>query len=349
MTTYTLAELAALCGAELVGNPQHQIEGVENLNCAGPNQAAFFENPRYEKQMEESKAGVIVVPPSQKPVSGKNFLLHKAPSHAFQTIIELFIKTPPSGFQGIHPTAILHPEVILGDQVTIGPYAILDRGVKVGDRTVIGPSVSIGAEVTIGCDCHFYSHVSIREGCQIGNRVVIQPGAVIGSCGFGYVTNKQGKHVALKQLGIVILEDDVDIGANTTIDRARFKVTRIGRGTKIDNLVQIAHQVELGQDNLIVSQVGIAGSTTTGRNVIMGGQVGVIGHLTIGDGVIFTARSAPTKSIDKPGIYGGAPAAPLKEFNTSTVHVKNLGKLIDRVKELEKKIEELSLQNEKSV
>ena len=342
MARYHLSELASLTQATLVGDPEYAITGVENLDAASSNEAAFLENPRYEKQLETSHAGVILLHPSVKLFPGKNYLLTQQPSLAFQKIIELFIKAPQSGFEGIHPTAVIHPEASIETGVTIGPYAVIERGVIIGSQSVIGPHVFIGAQTVIGSKCCFHAHVVVRENCEIGNCVTIQPGAVIGSCGFGYFTDSQGKHTPLKQLGKVVIEDDVEIGANTTIDRARFKTTHIKRGTKIDNLVQIGHQVELGEDNLIVSQVGIAGSTKTGRSVVIGGQVGVAGHLTIADGVMLAARAGVSKSLLQPGPYSGAPAAPIKEFNAHFVQLRSVGRFIQRLKDLESKVSHLT-------
>ncbi|MBI3900605.1 MAG: UDP-3-O-(3-hydroxymyristoyl)glucosamine N-acyltransferase [Chlamydiia bacterium] len=338
MKKYTLRELAALTDSQLIGHPAHEITGVATLEAASAEQAAFIDNPRYEKQLIESKAGVVFIQPILSPLPGKNYLLSPHPTLAFQKVLELFLFPSPSGFVGIHETAVIHPSVLLEEGVSIGPHAVIDRGVKIGARTSIGAGSFVGAESTIGSECVFYPHATVRERCLIGNRVIIQSGAVIGSCGFGYFTTPQGEHLPLQQLGQVILEDDVEIGANTTIDRARFETTKIGRGTKIDNLVQIAHQVHLGKNNLIVSQVGIAGSTETGNNVVMGGQVGVAGHITITDGVILAARAAVSKSLLQSGAYSGAPATPIKEFNHQFVQIRSVGKWIERFKELEKKI-----------
>lgn len=337
---FTLDELARLTGAHLFGDPSYSIEGVEDLHSATPLHASFLENPRYLQQMKNSSAGVIFIHPSVACIEGRHFLITENPSLAFQKVIELFLSHPLSGFEGIHPTAVIHPEATVDSSVSVGPYAVIDRGAIIGAHTVIGAGVSIGAEVVIGEQCFLHPHVVIRERCMLGNRVIIQPGAVIGSCGYGYFTDKKGEHHSLKQLGNVIIEDDVEIGANTTIDRARFKSTCIGKGTKIDNLVQIAHQVCIGPHNLIVSQTGIAGSSKTGRNVVLGGQVGVIGHISLCDGAILAARSAPIKSIDKPGIYGGAPAIPLKEFNEQAVYVRRLPSIVERLEALEKKLAE---------
>lgn len=344
--SYTLGELAILTHSQLIGDSQHLITGVENLDAASEHEAAFLENPRYDRQLATSKAGVVFIQPSTPPLAGHNYLVTPHPSLAFQQVIELFIGPSLSGFTAIHPTAVIHPTAQIAEGVLVGPHVVIDRDVTIGPSTIIGAQVFIGAETVIGSACYFHPQAVIRERCEIGNRVVLQPGAVIGSCGFGYFTDHKGKHTPLKQLGKVILEDDVEIGANTTIDRARFKTTRIGRGSKIDNLVQIAHQVEIGPDNLIVSQVGIAGSTKTGRNVIMGGQVGVAGHLNITDGVMLAARAAVSKSLLQSGPYSGAPAAPIKEFNEQFVQLRSVGKWIKRLKELEAKISHLeSLSN----
>ncbi len=338
MKKYTLGELATLTGAKLIGDAHYEIIGVENLDAASEHEAAFLENPRYEKQLLSSKAGVIFINPSIQPLPGRNFLIAAHPSLAFQKIIELFMATKESGFSGIHPTAVIHSSAQIEYGVTIGPYAVIDRNVRLGRATRVGAHVFIGAETVVGSECLIHPHVTLREGCEIGNRVVLQPGVVIGSCGFGYFTDSQGKHTFLKQVGNVIIEDDVEIGANTTVDRARFKTTRICKGSKIDNLVQIGHQVEIGPDNLIVSQVGIAGSTKTGRNVIIGGQAGIVGHIEIKDRVILAARTGVSKSLTQPGVYAGEPASPIKEAAEQFAHVRNAGKWFKRIKDLEEKI-----------
>ncbi|MFZ0565803.1 MAG: UDP-3-O-(3-hydroxymyristoyl)glucosamine N-acyltransferase [Chlamydiales bacterium] len=336
--SYSLLELADLTGSKLAGNENYRIEGVEDLESAGPQHACFLENPRYQKQVHQSQAGVVFVPLDYTPLNGKNFLLNPHPSLAFQKVIELFIKPIPSSFSNIHPTAIIHQTVVMGKNVTVGPNVVIDQGVSIGDGTIIEAGSFIGAESTIGSMSHIHANVVIREKCRIGNKVMIQPGAVIGSCGFGYFTDKSGKHFPLKQLGEVVVEDEVEIGANTTIDRARYKTTRIGKGTKIDNLVQIAHQVCLGEGNIIVSQVGIAGSTKTGRNVVIGGQVGINGHIYITDNVTVAARSAVSKSLKKSGLYYGIPAVPYEEFKENLFQMRSIGKLAKAFKGLEAKI-----------
>jgi UDP-3-O-[3-hydroxymyristoyl] glucosamine N-acyltransferase len=335
---YSLSFLAELTGSQLIGDPNYLISGVEALENAQEFHASFCENPRYERYLAASRAGVVIVTAALASHVKRQLLVHANPSLAFQKLIELFIKKCVSGFQGIHPTAVIHETVQLGPDVSIGPYVTIDRNSLIGARTRIEAGVSVGAEVTIGCDCHFYPHVVIRERVQIGSRVIIQAGAIIGSDGFGFVTTEKGEHLPLLHLGTVVVEEDVRIGANTTIDRARFKETRIGRGTKIDNLVQIAHQVSLGAHNLLAAFVGIAGSVTTGDHVFMAGQVGVAGHLSIASGVIVSARSGISKTILKAGIYRGEPAIPLQEFNERFYHLRHINRLVDRLKVCEEKL-----------
>lgn len=339
MLQQTLKNLANLTQTKLIGDPEHLITGVDDLAHARSSDASFLANPLYRPQLKTTQAGVICIDPATPRIEGKNYLISDNPSETFQQIIKLFAtETPSSGFQGIHPSAVIHPTALIGPDVTIGPCCVIDAHTVIGEKTVLHPSVILGPGVKIGSHCTFYSHVTIREGCLIGNRVIIQPGAVIGSCGFGYTPNKKGEHQKQEQLGIVILEDDVEIGANTTIDRARFKATRIGRGTKIDNLVQIGHNCELGQHNLIVSQTGISGSVKTGRYVIMGGQTGTVGHITVADGAMFAARSGIKKSITSGGKYGGNPAIPLSEHQREQVLLKNIKEHTDKLRELEEKL-----------
>lgn len=334
---YTLRDLEALTKTQLDGNPDHVIIGVESLESASSEDASFLANPRYKEAMVRSSAGVVFITPSEDRPEGKNYLISENPSMAFQQVASLFLDSPynQTGFLGIHETAVIHPSVILGKNVQIGPYVTIDQGVEIRDYTQILSHVSIGAGSLIGSHCMIYPHVTIREKSLIGNRVVIQPGAVIGSCGFGFSTDARGIHSKLAQLGIVELEDDVEIGANTTIDRARFKKTLISQGTKIDNLVQIGHNVQIGPHNIIISQTGISGSSKTGRHVVIGGQCGIAGHLHIADGSMIAAKSGVSKTIDKPGKYSGVPVMPLAEYNKQQVYLRKIAKYIKRIEALE--------------
>lgn len=343
--TFTLAELAALTESRLIGNAEHTIQNVADLETAAEFDASFLANPNYDKAMRASLAGVVFVSPSVELVPGRNFLISEDPSRAFQTIVEAFfgnILNVYTGFQEIHPSAVIHETASIGKNVSIGPRAVVDKEVVIGDNTTIGAGCYIGFQTTIGNHSFLHPNVTIRERCKIGNRVIIQPGAVIGSCGFGYITNQEGKHIKLNQVGIVIIEDDVEIGANTTIDRSRFKATIIGQGSKIDNLVQIGHGVVVGPHNIIVAQAGIAGSTKTGKYVVIAGQVAIAGHITIADQVMIAGKSGVSKSITESGKYNGIPVMPVKEYNRNAVYLRNIETYVNQLKELQAKVQQLN-------
>lgn len=348
--TFTLQELATFTNSTLVGDPAYSITNVESLELATATDASFLANPRYEKAMLKSKAGVIFVGWAVELPDGRNYLLNSDPSRAFQRTAEAFYGTGAelSGFEGIHPTAVIHPSATLGPNCTVGPHVVIDMGAVIGAETVISAGCYIGPHVKIGSYCLLHPHVTIREKCIIGTRVILQPGVVLGACGFGYLTDKEGRHSKLNQLGGVVIGDDVEIGANSTIDRSRFKNTEIQRGTKIDNLVQIGHGVVIGQDNIIVAQTGIAGSSKTGRNVTIGGQVAIAGHLQIGDRVMIAGRSGVTKSLIPSGVYGGLPARPLQEFNRASVYLQNIELYIKKIKALENRIQQLEADQDKT-
>lgn len=341
---YTLRELAKLTNSQLVGNESHMICGVADLESAGSQDVSFLANPRYTDAMRRSGAGVIFVLKEAPMEEGRNYLINSDPSRAFQQVLENFYaeRLMTTGFKGIHPTAVVHETAKISANVQLGPHCVIDAYTTVGEGASVGAGASIGPFCIIGDQCQIHANVTIRERVQIGNRTVIQPGAVIGSCGFGLTTDATGKHEKLTQVGTVIIENDVEIGANTAIDRARFKETRIGAGCKIDNLVQIAHGVTMGSHCIIVSQCGIAGSTTIGRGVIMGGQVGIVGHIKIADRTILAARSAVSKSITKPGeSLGGVPAIPMMEFHKNLIHNRNLDSYVSEIKSLKKRVEKL--------
>lgn len=341
--SFSLEELARLTHSRLVGNPSHYITNVADLETATNDDASFLANPRYEQVMKRSLAGVVFIDSRTPLIEGRNFLVTDDPSRSFQMIVELFSENAQemTGFEGRHPTAIIHPTAQIAADVAIGPYAVIDKNVSIGSGTKISAHVFIGPNCIIGEKCFIHPHVTIRERCTIGNRVILQPGAVIGSCGFGYTPDKLGRHIKLNQVGTVTIEDDVEIGANTTIDRSRFKTTRISRGTKIDNLVQIGHGVEVGEDNIIIGQTGIAGSSKTGRHVILAGQVAVAGHIKLGDGVVVAGCSGVSKSLPKAGKYGGVPAIPLDEYNRNAVFLRTIEKHLEKIKALEDRLERL--------
>ncbi len=334
MVKHTLQELAKLTQATLKGDPLHIISGLETLEEASFEDASFFSNPRYEESMKRSKAGVFCVSPKMVISEEKNYLIAENPSLLFQKLVEIFYpdKKTSTGFTGIHPQAVIHPTAHIEEGVTIGPFCVIDQHAKIGKGTVLFSHVYIGSYTTVGKNCLFYPMSSVREHCVLQDRVILQQGATIGSCGFGYTPDEKGRYIKLEQLGGVILEEDVEIGANTTIDRARFKNTIIKKGTKIDNLVQIAHNVEVGENTVMAAQTGVAGSTKIGSSVMIGGQVGILGHVHITDKALIATRSGVSKSLTKPGPYRGSPAMPLQEYHKREMNIRKLSALYKQLK-----------------
>jgi UDP-3-O-[3-hydroxymyristoyl] glucosamine N-acyltransferase len=342
--TYTIKELAEKFSISFVGDPDIHIHGINTLKEASHRDASFCANPKYLDTMTRSKAGVICINESTRQIEGQNYLISDDPSQLFQKLISLFLpESRETNFQGIHPTAVIGDDVKIGHSVTIGPYAVIENGTVIGDETVIYPHAYIGPEVTIGNQCKIHANVTIREHSILGNRVILQPGAIIGSCGFGYAPTKEGSFTKLQQLGNVIIEDDVEIGANTTIDRARFKTTLIKKGSKIDNLVQIAHNVEIGKHCVIASQTGIAGSAIVNDHVMIGGQVGILGHTKTTSFVNIATRSGVSKDLTKPGNYRGSPAIDIHEYHKMEAHVRRIPKYVARIKKLENELTDLAL------
>ncbi|MCH7228923.1 UDP-3-O-(3-hydroxymyristoyl)glucosamine N-acyltransferase [Haloferula sp. A504] len=334
----TLSELARQVDGDIVrGEPSFLIEGIAALDEAGPSELSFLGNERYRQQFLETRAGAVFVPPgvTAGPESAALIAVEN-PSLAFGVAVKHFTAAHARVFEpGIDPRAIIDESVGFDPaKVRIHAGAVVMAGAVIGDGTEIGPNVVVGEKVVIGSDCLLHALVSIRERCVLGDRVIVQPGAVIGSDGFGYET-VEGRHVKMDQIGIVVLEDDVEIGANTTIDRARFGRTVIGAGSKIDNLVQIAHNVQIGEHNLLVSQTGVAGSSKTGKYVVMAAQAGVAGHVKIGDQAVFAARTGATADLEGGKTYGGYPAQPHMDDQRQKAALRKLPDLIKRVKRLE--------------
>jgi len=333
-----LSELSALIGASFdasSGDPE--ITGVASLQEARGGDVTFFSNPRYLAQLRASKASAVIIPSGFEEQITPVLLRVENPSAAFATAVAVFAPKEIIPALGVHPSAVVDPSFVLGEGVSIGPNAVIESGVVIGNGTIIDSGCLIGTGVRLGKECRLYQGVIIRERCQLGDRVILQPGAVIGSCGFGYEF-QGGRHVKIPQTGIVEIGNDVEIGANTTIDRARFGRTVIGEGSKIDNLVQIAHNVQVGPHTIICSQVGIAGSTRIGAYVTLAGQVGLAGHIDIGDKAVIGAQSGLSKNVPAESMVIGAPAKPMKEWKQSNFYISQLGKLYERVKELEGKL-----------
>jgi len=334
--TFTLEQLANTSGGELVGDPSLQITGAASLAEATPGEVSFFTNRKYIGLLRKTRASAVFVPadfaesitPAQIRVSN--------PTKAFERLVLQFAPKSITFAAGVHSSAVVDPSTRLGERVSIQPHAVVEAGAAIGDDTIVGAGSYIGHETTIGSACLIYPLVTVRERSRIGSRVIIHSGAVIGADGFGFEM-VDGRQQKIQQLGIVQIDDDVEIGANTTVDRARFGRTWIQEGVKIDNLVQIAHNVVIGKNSVIVAQTGISGSTRVGERVMMGGQVGIAGHLEISEGTMIAAQSGVSKSLPG-GVWFGYPAVPLPEAKQQIAWVHRLGKLLARVKEIEKKL-----------
>jgi len=341
----TLAELAQQVGGRVIGDGQIVIRKVASIEEAGPGEITFLANPRYLPLLASCKASAVIIGPdvvSGSPAGKKprDYLEAADPYVAFAKILHLFNPSPSSEEQ-ISPKASIDPTANLAAGVRVFPHVFVSKGACVGARTVLYPGVFLGEQVQVGEDCVFHPNVVVRDGCRVGNRVVLHAGVVIGSDGFGYAGEGE-KRIKIPQVGIVEVGDDVEIGANTTVDRATLGRTTIGKGVKIDNLVQIAHNVAVGENSVIAAQAGIAGSTRIGKDVMLGGAVGVINHLTIGDGAKIGPGSGILRSVP-PGVIrsSGLDAAPHREWLKVITLLPQLPRLWSTVRNLEKKVSEL--------
>lgn len=333
-----LSEIASLVGGNLTGPESafnKQIRAVRSMQEAGPQDLTFLANPKYRGELTKLQAGAILL---SDPVPGLPVpqIVVADPYLALARIMQIFYPLP-SPRDGVHPQACVASDVHLEPPVEVGASAVIEEGCRIGAGTVIGPGVFIGRRVVIGTGCTLYPGVVIREDCHIGNRVIIQPNAVIGSDGFGYAVDHQGHRHKIPQIGRVTIGDDVEIGANTTIDRATFGETVIGTGTKIDNLVQIAHNVRIGEDCVIVAQAGISGSSRLGHRVILAGQSGVVGHIEIGNDSMVGAQSGVARSIPEKSRVSGSPAISHKLWLRIQTILGDLPGILGRLRTLEKK------------
>jgi UDP-3-O-[3-hydroxymyristoyl] glucosamine N-acyltransferase len=341
----TLREIADFIGGEVVGDDKIVITGISGIKEASEGEITFLANSKYSLLIEKTHASAIIVPRDLLNID-KPVIRTDNPSLAFAKTISLFIPQEIKYPIGIHPSAVLGKGLKTGRNVAIGPYTVIGDNVSIGDNTIVYPGCYVGYNTSIGKEALIYSNVSIRERIAIGNRVIIHSGTVIGSDGYGFVA-VEGLHHKIPQTGTVEIGDDVEIGANVTIDRARFNKTIIGSGTKIDNLVHIAHNVIVGENSLIVAQVGISGSTTIGKNVILAGQVGVVGHINIGDKAVVMAQSGVNKSVPAGAVFWGYPAKPAEVSRKVNACVQSLPRLYRTIAELKKKIEELEIKLDK--
>lgn len=339
MSTLTTGELAAKLGAALEGDAGIALRGVADLRAAGAGQVSFAANPKFLPEVASCGAAAVIVPTDAAISSPKPALLRVADADAaFAAACALFAPPPVVQPRGVHPQALVSPEAKLGPNVSVGAFAVVEAGAEIGAGTTLYPQTYVGHEAKIGRDGLLYPFAGVRERCVLGDRVILHNGAVVGSDGFGYAVDAQGVRTKIPQLGIVVLEDDVEIGANAAIDRARFGETRVGKGTKVDNLVQIAHNCVIGEHSVLCAQMGMAGTTTLGKHVICAGQAGLAGHLTVGDGAVIAAQAGVTKDLPGGQMYIGAPAVPRLEFGKSLAHVAGLPKLKEQLKALEARL-----------
>jgi UDP-3-O-[3-hydroxymyristoyl] glucosamine N-acyltransferase len=336
----TLRELADRLGCRLEGEGSVEIRRVAAIESAEPGDVTFVANPKYESALASTRASAVIAR-DDVPSGACAMLRTDEPYLAFARAVALFAPASLPA-PGVHKMAAVATDATLGRNVSIGPFVAVGEGARIGDRTVIFPNVTIGAGATIGADCVIHSNVAIRERVTIGNRVILQNGVVIGGDGYGFVRRKDGTHEKIPQVGPVIIEDDVELGANTTVDRPAVGETRIKAGTKIDNLVQVAHGVTIGRNVLMAAQVGIAGSTEIGDEVMFGGQVGVGGHLTVGKGVVAVGQSGVTNSIEPGAMVAGYPAIDGKQWRKASVIFRRLPELKKRIEALEARVAELT-------
>jgi UDP-3-O-[3-hydroxymyristoyl] glucosamine N-acyltransferase len=343
----TLAELATRLGCQLEGDGTIEVARVAPVDDAGPGDVTFVTNPKYAAGLAATRASAVIL--AARPATSDEGAGPRAPCavlrsrRPYVTVAEaVALLTPPRPpARGISSLASIDPSAELASGVSVGPFATIGRRASLGARTAIYAHVVVGDDTTIGEDCTIHAHVSIRENVCIGNRVTIQDAAVIGSDGFGFAEREDGTHQKIPQVGRVVIEDDVEIGAQSAVDRPAVGETRIGRGTKIDNLVQVAHGVKIGRNVLLAAQVGLSGSTVLDDAVIMAGQSGAAGHLHLGKGVHVSAKSAVTKNIADGEHVAGIPAGDVHDWRESTVLVRKLPELRKAVAALEQRLAEL--------
>ncbi len=336
----TARDIARIVGGELSGDPEQLVTGLAGIREAAPGDVTYLASPKYQAAVKTTRASVLIAA-KDLDVSFRGTLIRvENPAEAFARLVEQ-VAPPPVTYQpGIHPSAVIARSARLGENVSIQPYAVIEERAVIGDRTVIGAGSYVGRECRLGVDCLLYPQVSLRERTTLGDRVILHGGVVLGADGFGFETI-QGEHKKIPQVGVVEIGDDVEIGANTAIDRGRFGRTRVGNGTKIDNLVQIGHNCVIGEHCIICGLVGIAGSTIIGNQVTIAGQVGIAGHLTIGDKSIIMAQAGVTKDVPPGSVMLGAPAVPHKEFKRVNAAVQRLPETLAKIRELEQELAEL--------
>ena len=344
---FTAELIAGYLGGEIAGDPKAAVSTFAKIEEAKPGALAFLANPKYEHYLYNTQATVVIVNKSftpSAPVAATMIRVEDAYS-CFAKLLELYAANKPQK-KGISPLASVHETASIGEEAYIGEYAVIGENVRTGKNCKIYPQVYIGDRVTLGDGVTLYPGVKIYEECRIGDNVTIHAGSVIGADGFGFAPDEKGEFHKIPQIGNVLIENDVEIGANTCIDRATMGSTVIHRGVKLDNLIQIGHNVAIGANTVAASQVGIAGSTKVGSDCMMGGQVGIAGHLTIGNGVKLASKSGISNNIPDGETYMGSPSMPGIKYHRSYAVFRNLPDLSSKVRRLEKELERLKAELE---
>ena len=334
-----LRELASIIGGDVSGDGSTVIAGVAGIREAGPGMITFLANPRYEEFLRTTRASAVIVPRGST-CGSKALILSDNPYLTFIKAVEFFFPSKNRNSPGIHPTAVVARSASIGSSIHIGAHVVIEAGVVIGDGTAVLAGTYIGRDTRLGKDCIIYPNVTIREEIRIGNGVIIHSGAVIGSDGFGFARDSQ-IYRKIPQIGNVVIEDDVEVGANVAIDRATTGTTLVGRGTKIDNLVQIGHNVAVGENCILIAQVGIGGSTELGNGVTVAGQAGVGGHLKIGDGAVVAAQAGVAQSIAAGMTVSGYPAREHSQANKIYASLQKLPDLFKKVADLGERIKNL--------
>jgi len=345
MSMRTLAELAAELGGVVVGDGSTVIRGVAGIREAKAGDLTFIANARYDAYLSQTSASAVIC--SRDPREARVPLLQvDNPYLAFQKAVRLFRPDVHTPLPGVHPTAVVSPAASVGENASIGAHCVVEDGAHIGANVVLMPGCYVGVQASIGDDSLLYPQVTVREECVIGSRCILHSGVVVGSDGFGFAFDA-GRYHKVPQVGIVVVGDDVEIGANTTIDRATTDATRIGDGTKIDNLVQIGHNVVTGKHCIIVAQVGVSGSTVLEDYVTLGGQAGLAGHIRVGTGAMVGGQSGVTKSVGAGEKVSGTPAVPLNAWKRVTAYLMRLPQLFERSKALEERVEKLEQEKQR--
>jgi UDP-3-O-[3-hydroxymyristoyl] glucosamine N-acyltransferase len=335
-----LKEIANSLGCELKGNPELEISGLASIESAGPGDLTFLSNPRYHKHLATTLASAVILENDADLPGTISALLSPTPYLSFAQALALF-HSPAQHPRGIHPTAVIASGARIGQNVAIGPFSIIGDRVAIGNDVTILSHCTLYPEAEIGDQSFIHSHCVVREKCRLGRRVVLQNHVVVGSDGFGYARHPNASWQKIPQTGTVVIEDDVEIGAGAIVDRASIGATTIGRGTKIDNLVQIGHGSTVGEDTLLCAQAGLAGSTHVGNQVILGGQVGAAGHLKIGDRVVATAQTGIPNSVPADTVISGYPAIPNRDWLRSSAIFAKLPALHRELRDLRRRLERL--------